>query len=130
MINKVTLFGNIGTKEYTLTKDGRPRCKLSVATNKEWLNAKAQKEKVTTWHNVNCYDNNAEKADKCSNIGNLIFIEGEISNIKYDDNGISRIYHSITAHEFYIISPIKVHDFYIISTEQVSDIDDLESIPF
>jgi single-strand DNA-binding protein len=103
MINKVTLLGRVGTKEFKLAKNGHNLCQLSIATNRKWIDAKANRREATTWHNVNCFDKLAEIATKYVNVGDLVYIEGEIQNKKIDENGEIRHQFSITCNEIKFI---------------------------
>ena len=97
MINKVTLLGRIGKKEFKQTRTGLPLCQLSVATEERWLDSTGNQKKETTWHNVNFFSKLAEVSEKYTLVGDLVYIEGKISNRKIaDDNGVNRMVHSIT----------------------------------
>lgn len=104
MINHVTLLGRIGKKESKSTKLGKELCTLSIATNKRFIDASGKRKEITTWHFVNFFHKLADIANKYANVGDLVYISGEINNKKIEDNGVSRIYHSITANEIQIIS--------------------------
>lgn len=95
MINRVTLLGRIGKKEYKQTKTGSCLCQLSIATEEKYLDSMGMQKKVTTWHNVNFFSKLAEIANNYTMVGDLIYIEGKISNKKIEENGINRMIHSI-----------------------------------
>jgi len=95
MINRVTLLGRIGKKDYKLTVSGLPLCQLSVATEDRYIDSMGMQKKVTTWHNVNFFNKLAEVADKYTMVGDLTYIEGKISNKKIEENGVNRMLHSI-----------------------------------
>lgn len=96
MINKVTLLGRIGKKDFRQTKTGAPLCNLSVATEEKYIDSMGNQKKVTTWHNVGFFSKLAEVADKYTMVGDLTYIEGKISNRKVvDDNGVTRMVHSV-----------------------------------
>lgn len=103
MINKVTLLGRVGTKEVKVAKNGSPLCQLSIATNRKWIDSRANKREATTWHNVNCFDKLAEIATKYVSVGDLVYIEGEIQNKKIEENGAIRQQFSITGNEIKFI---------------------------
>lgn len=103
MINKVILLGRVGTKEYKTTRNNSFLCHLSVATNRKYLDSHANQRDVTTWHNVNCFNKLADIANKYINVGDLVYIEGEISNRKIEENGVNRMIHSIVANEIKFI---------------------------
>lgn len=95
MINRVTLLGRIGKKDYKLTVSGLPLCQLSVATEERYIDGMGMQKKVTTWHNVNFFNKLAEVAEKYTMVGDLTYIEGKISNKKIEENGVNRVIHSI-----------------------------------
>jgi single-strand DNA-binding protein len=96
MINRVTLLGRIGKKEFKQTRTGSPLCHLSIATEEKYMDSIGSQKKVTTWHNVSFFSKLAEVADKYTLVGDLVYIEGKISNRKVvDDNGVNRMVHSV-----------------------------------
>jgi len=103
MINKATILGRIGKKDYKPTKNGSHLCALSIATNRKYLDSHGQKREVTTWHNVNFFNRLEEVANKYANVGDLIYVEGEISNKKIEDNGVNRVIHSIVGSELKLL---------------------------
>jgi single-strand DNA-binding protein len=103
MINKAILLGRVGTKEYKPTRNNSFLCYLSIATNRKWLDSHANHRQVTTWHNVNCFDKIADIANKYVKVGDLVYIEGEINHREIQENGVSRMVHSIVAKEIKFI---------------------------
>lgn len=99
MINKVTLLGRVGKKDYKSTKNGSFLCNLSIATSREYIDSNGNKVRNTTWHNVNFFNKLAEITNKFVNVGDLIYLEGEISNRKVEENGVNRMIHSIIGNE-------------------------------
>jgi single-strand DNA-binding protein len=103
MINKVTLLGRVGKKDYKPTRNGSFLCNVSVATSRKYLDSQASQREVTTWHNVNFFNKLADIANKYLHVGDLVYIEGEISNRKIEENGVNRIIHSILGNEIKFI---------------------------
>jgi single-strand DNA-binding protein len=99
MINKATLLGRVGKKEYKSIKSGGFMCALSIATSRKYIDSHSMKREITTWHNVNFFNKLAEIVEKHVNVGDLIYVEGEISNKKIEENGVNRIIHSIIGNE-------------------------------
>lgn len=96
MINRVTLLGRIGKKEFKQTRTGSPLCHLSIATEEKYIDSTGNQKKDTTWHNVSFFSKLAEVAEKYTLVGDLVYIEGKISNRKIvDDNGVTRMVHSV-----------------------------------
>lgn len=109
MINKAIILGRIGTKEHKPTKTGSHVCLLSIATNRKYLDSSGQKREQTTWHNVNFFNHLAEIANKYAHIGDLIYVEGEISNKKVEENGTTKMFHSITGSQLKVLPNIRKH---------------------
>lgn len=84
MINKVTLIGRIGSAaEVRELQSGATVATFSLATNEnyqkngEWV-------QETTWHNIVCWRQLAERAAKIEK-GSLLYLEGKITNRTYED---------------------------------------------
>lgn len=107
MINKVTLLGRVGNKEYKVTRNGTYLCYLSIATSRKFLDSHGAHREITTWHNVHSFNKLAEIANKYVQIGDLVYIEGEINNRKIEENGVNRSIQSITANEIKFIPNTK-----------------------
>jgi single-strand DNA-binding protein len=104
MINEVTLVGRIGKKDIKKLKNGSNMACFSLATSKKYKGADGEKKTYTTWHNVNFYNNLADAAHKYIEIGNLVFIKGEINNVSIAQaDGQARWYSSIHASTFKIL---------------------------
>ena len=107
MINKVTLLGRIGKKIYKPTKNGSYICTLSLATSRKYIDSKGHPTEITTWHIVNFFNKIAEIVEKYAHLGDLIYIEGEISNKKIEEEGKNRIIHSIIGNEVKFLPNMK-----------------------
>lgn len=127
MINRATLLGRVGSKENKPTKNDSFLCKLSIATEKKWMDSSGFQQKHTTWHLVNCFDKKAEIANKYVNVGDLVYIEGEINNRKYDDNGVNRIHHSITAQHIELLPNAKKDNDIVVTSSGTGGIERSES---
>jgi len=103
MINKATLLGRIGKKEYKSIKNDSFLCSISLATSKKYIDSQGKSKEKTNWHYVNFFNKLADIANRYAEVGDLIYIEGEICNRKIDDNGITRIVHSINATELKLL---------------------------
>ncbi len=97
MIAKAILLAHVGKKEYKPLKDGTSHMlKMSVATKNKFLDSKGQQQEIVTWHNVNFFSKLAETTNKFVEVGDLIYIEGDIRNVKIDDQKGVRWVYSIT----------------------------------
>lgn len=86
MINKVTLLGNLGgDPEIRHFEGGGKVTKFSLATNENYQDKSGQWQTRTEWHNVVCWGNQAERAEKTLRKGNLAYIEGKIATRKWQD---------------------------------------------
>jgi single-strand DNA-binding protein len=104
MINEATLIGRIGAKKVKPTKNGEPMVTLSVVTTRNWKDSKGVKQEQNTWHNVNFFHKLSQVVNDNTQVGNLIYIKGEINNKQVnsgDKKGTWSYY--ITATHFRII---------------------------
>jgi single-strand DNA-binding protein len=97
MINKLTLIGRVGTKENKETRNGGVLTSLSVATTRHWKDKEGNKQEETTWHLVNYFNKLADIANSYVHVGDLIYVEGTVSNRKVTDNqGNDKWLYSVT----------------------------------
>ena len=82
MINTAILLGRVGKKETKQLKDGKQLTLLSIATTKYIRDAQGGGKEETTWHNCNCFAKISDYADKYINVGDVVFVEGDILNRK------------------------------------------------
>lgn len=97
MLAKALILGHIGKKEYKPLKDGTSYIlKMSVATKNKFLDSKGNQQEIVTWHNINFFSKLAETTNKFVHVGDLVYMEGDIRNVKIDDQKGSRWVYSIT----------------------------------
>lgn len=84
MINLAMLLGRVGKKDTKALKNGGEITMLSVATSRKYKDSSGQYQEQTTWHNVSCFNKLAEIASKYVQVGDLVFIQGEIQNKKVE----------------------------------------------
>jgi len=90
-MNKAIIVGRLGrVPEVRTTQSGMAVCNLAVATDDrekrggEW-------QKVTDWHQVVCFGNDAEFAGRYLSKGSSVSVEGKMKRRKYvDKNGAER----------------------------------------
>lgn len=110
MINKAIILGRIGFIE-TKNHGGMQYTKLSVATNEKWKDKNGEKQEKTIWHNVCGFNKLAEVMARYAKKGDVVYVEGKISQNKYkDDSGVEKISSSITASEFKILNSTPQED--------------------
>jgi len=95
MTARAIILGRVGFKEVKQTKNGNAMCKLSIATDRRWKDSSDNKCKETYWHSVTFFDKMADIADKYTEVGNQVYIEGNIQHKKVEDGGISKYYYSV-----------------------------------
>lgn len=79
-LNRVFLMGHLGhTPELIISKAGRPYTRLSVATNRTWMNGEDQREERTEWHSVFVWGQLAQNCTNHLRKGALVFVEGALS---------------------------------------------------
>ena len=90
--NKVQLIGFLGNApEVKNTESGKKLARFSIATNEIYRNAKGEKVKETTWHNLIAWGKIAEIVEKYLNKGSEVAIEGKLISRSYTDtNGVKR----------------------------------------
>lgn len=98
MINQGTLIGRVGKIETKTVSTGTKISNISIVTTKKYTK-NGQKEEKVTWHNVTAFQKLAEIAEKYVNVGDLLYVQGEMENQKYTDSqGQERMKHFIIAH--------------------------------
>lgn len=85
MINQATLLGRVGKIDTKTTSNGTKICNFSIATSKRFVKD-GQKQEKSTWHNVTAFQKLAEIADNYINVGDMIFVQGEMESQKYTGN--------------------------------------------
>ncbi|MBK8968984.1 MAG: single-stranded DNA-binding protein [Saprospiraceae bacterium] len=105
MINKVTLIGNLGADpEVRHLESGVQVARFSVATNESYKDKDGNFQQITEWHNVVCWRELAERAEKMLKKGMLVFVEGKISYRKYTtQEGQDRYVTDIVANTFRLL---------------------------
>lgn len=84
--NKVQLIGNLGNApEVKNTQSGKKLARFSIATNEVYRNAKGEKVKETTWHNLVAWGKIADIVEKYLNKGSEVAIEGKLISRSYTD---------------------------------------------
>jgi single-strand DNA-binding protein len=86
MINKVILIGNLGRDPEVRYLEGNVAvASFSVATNESYKDKKGDWQTITEWHNIVCWRQLAERAEKQLKKGMLIYLEGKLTHRKYQD---------------------------------------------
>ncbi len=103
MFSSATLLGRVGKKETKTLKNGNEMTILSVATHKIFKDSEGEKKEQTTWHRVSCFGKVQEIAYAFAQVGDLIFIRGEIQHQQVQSGDkIGQFMYSLNANEIRI----------------------------
>ena len=98
MINIGQILGRVGKIDTKTTSTGTKISNISIVTSKKYIKNGEKQEKVT-WHNVTAFQKVAEIAEKYVNVGDLLYIQGEMDNQKYQgQDGQEKTKNFIIAH--------------------------------
>ncbi len=100
-INKVILVGHLGKDpEVKTIENGVKVAKFSLATTESYKDKSGERKEVTEWHNVTCWRNLAEIAERYLTKGKQIYVEGKIRSRTWEDNGVKKYAIDIVADSF------------------------------
>ena len=86
MINKVILVGNLGRDpEVRHLESGATVATFTMATNENYRDKSGEWQTVTQWHNIVAWRYLAEMAERSLKKGSLVYVEGKLTNRKYQD---------------------------------------------
>ncbi len=84
-INKVILVGNITRDpEIKKTTSGQSIVTFGLATNREWVTSKGEKQSLAEYHNLVAWGKLAEICDQYLKKGKLIYVEGYLKTRSWD----------------------------------------------
>ncbi|MBK8151698.1 MAG: single-stranded DNA-binding protein [Saprospiraceae bacterium] len=85
MVNKVILIGNLGKDpEFRTLEGGASRANFSLATNESYKDKSGQWQKLTEWHDIVAWRNQADQAKNLKK-GMQVYIEGKLTHRKWTD---------------------------------------------
>jgi len=100
-INKVILVGHLGKDpEVRTLETGAKVARFSLATSETFKDKNGERKDQTEWHNIICWRNLADVAEKYLAKGKLIYVEGKIRNRSWEDNGVKKYTTEIQADTF------------------------------
>ena len=104
-MNKVMLIGNVGRDPETkITTTGTKKVSFSLATSQKYKDAAGEYKEKTQWHNIVCWGKLGDLIEKMIFKGSSLFIEGEITYRKWEDqNGIQKTFTEINGNNFQIL---------------------------
>ena len=87
-MNQVFLFGNLGADPEVKQTSHGPVIKLSLATNRTWLDKESQTEKKETeWHRITVFGKRGEALARLLKKGERLFVRGRIHTSSYEKDG-------------------------------------------
>ena len=97
-VNKVILLGNCGKDAEVRMVGENKVATFSLATTEKYKDSKTGEWKENTeWHNIVCWRNTAEIADKYIKKGTQLFIEGKLRTGSWEKDGEKRYVTEIVA---------------------------------
>ena len=101
-INKVILVGNLGKDPEVKSFEGGAKvARFTVATTESYKDrTTGERKDVTEWHNVVCWRNLADIAEKFLVKGKQVYVEGRLRTRSWDDNGTKRYVTEINMDNF------------------------------
>jgi len=104
-MNKVMLIGNVGRDPETkITTTGTKKVSFSLATSQKYKDVSGEYKEKTQWHNIVCWGKLGDLVEKMVFKGSSLFIEGELSYRKWEDqNGQQKTVTEINGNNFQIL---------------------------
>jgi len=104
MISIAIIQGYVGKKDTKTLSNGNDVTVLSIATSKKFKDAQGNPKEQTTWHNVSCFAKLCDIASKYVQVGDLVFVRGEIQNKKIEKGEKEGQYiYSLHANELHFV---------------------------
>ena len=104
-VNKVILVGRLGKDPEVRTFEGGvKKANFTLATSEYRKDKDGNRVEMTEWHNIVCWRNLAENAEKYLVKGKMIYVEGKLRTRSWDDNGSKRYITEIEASTFTMLS--------------------------
>lgn len=96
-MNKAIIIGRLGRDpEVRYMPSGEAVCNFSVATSEKWKDKNSGEAKEeTTWHRISAWGRQAEIVGEYLRKGSLVYIEGKMTQRKYDKDGVEHTSHEI-----------------------------------
>jgi len=107
MLNKAQLIGRLGRDpEVRYMPSGEAVCNFSMATTEKWKDkASGEVKEETTWHRITAFGRQAEIVGEYLKQGSLVFIEGKMTQRKYQDkDGAEKVSHEIRMQDMKMLS--------------------------
>lgn len=90
--NQCSFIGHLGKDpELTVTPDGKPVTKFSLAVDQGGKNKDGSRKQDTMWLNITTWDKLAEITEKYAHKGTHVFVQGKLVIRAYEDKqGVKR----------------------------------------
>jgi single-strand DNA-binding protein len=109
MVNQGTILGRVGKIDFKTVSNGTKLANISMVTSKKYVKNGVKEEKVT-WHNVTMFNKLAEIANDYVNVGDMLYVQGEMDNQKYTTaDGIEKVRFHVIAHDLKLLPKSKEH---------------------
>ena len=84
-VNKVILIGHLGKDPEVRTfENGSKKVTFPLATSETYKDKDGNRKELTEWHNVVCWRNLADIAEKFLRKGRLLYVEGRLRTVTTD----------------------------------------------
>lgn len=109
MVNKITLIGHLGKDpELKHLESGVAVARVTLATNENYKDKNGEWQKLTEWHNIVIWRDQAERAAKYAKKGMQVFVEGKVTYRKYTDkDNVERFITEVVAETFRILEKVE-----------------------
>lgn len=93
MVNRVTLIGRVGVDPDVRHLDsGVSVARFTLATNESYTDKSGNKVSNTEWHNIVVWRGLSEVVEKYVKKGDLLYIEGKLRHLTYEDKNGNKQY--------------------------------------
>lgn len=142
-VNKVILVGNVGNDPEIKHLDQDVKlARFSMATSESYRAKNGERVTTTEWHNIVVWRGLAGVVEQYVKKGSKLYIEGKITNRKYEKDGETKYFTEIVANNMVMLdskdssdnnedrnSPPNQNQFNPASTE-ANEQDDPDDLPF
>lgn len=106
MKNLVILIGRLGRDpELKTLTTGSSVCNFSIATSERFKDkTTGEKKEVSTWHNLVLWNDLAKISAQYLHKGDLIYVEGKITNRSWEKDGVTRYVTEIVVNNMTMLS--------------------------
>lgn len=119
MLNKVMLIGNLGKDpDFRRLENNNAVARFPLATHENHRDKSGEWQKVTDWHNIVMWGNQAERAEKVLHKGSTIYLEGKLKTRKWNDKtGLERFTTEVIVISYKLLDKRDVDSFSTIHDE-------------